>query len=1302
MAFGDPVIPGFPQARIGLPAQAAPDLPTYPPEEEKNLLLRLGQKALAGLGFLGQSIDKAFGARAVRGVLGGKPRELLSLIPFSDTLGISNPDDIVYGRDLLEHAGILDRNTPGFDAGDLAGFATDVLLDPASYLAPGANTLLGRSLAKRLPSKASLGDQVRGAHYLESQVGSLEPARLGVSPARDLVPPGSTVIPAGVQAEVEKEVGRPLQARYQRVAGPAQPIAPPAYPSTPLGLATQPANYEEALSAVSRGEQLPPGRYVGAGDPVPSRGYSSLDVAPPPQSGQGALEANRHLFSDVPTGEATPLRALLGISPLPFGKPSIFLGTGETSAKILDWLGGAGDWLKKTGPIRYARTLFSPPVEGTVEHASQEIAANLKRPLLNENLAEAGGQLFDLKTALEPLYRRADKDEVNRLLVRSIEGLPAPADQSAYVLDLLRRDPRTFHRLVQEGKIHGLEGRFSQVQDIADTIRQYQKQGLLTQEQELGLAGGEIENYFHRLPDPLPAEGGLLKSFQGARRQPVGASHSAQISRQENFKNFPEGTTQVNELLKKFDPVTGRPLVVGPDRVLAQGGVEDLIRQELTRTPGLPGSGSSSRRHLYDVEAQFGPVPQVLEKQEAINRQARNLAEAAKDFDPRFATLKNEAGETVGHNFFRQDPLLSVATRANQSAQARASAGALYEGLRDVAKPAAAYAGRPTVPVGEVLKEVGLTRRTASGESVAEQLAAKAMGIDPAELHLYQVPAEVAQDLSKWLQGWTRPQELAPVLQAFDDATNLMKAWLTLPFPAFHTRNVASGVFNMWRDGALSTEAMRDAKNLLLGHPIEALPGMAAGTREQVMNEILKEIYSQRVAFTSGARSGGDILRSSANRLQVDVANVPGRLKKTPQEFGEAVSGVAHPGAAGEDVAAFLTRQGLDTPDILNLVRQKTGVQDLASLRIPEERIGEVLGSTSGEAVKAFGQRAGTDLDFWPNHIAGVGQNAESNTIIKSGRDVSNAAEDWLRVSHYIAKRRQGYAPEVAAEAVRKYHFDYGDATQFERSALKRFIPFYQFSRKNLPPILEDLATQPAKLAAATRLGNLGQEERGLFVPPYIAEGTNVGIPGAPEGSARFVASLGLPMEDEFVKAVGSLGALDFKRATGEVLGGLNPFLKYPIEHATGVQLHTGRELRDLRTNFAGEALGLGNENAAHFLTQLLANSPASRFISSTEKLIDDRKDIGPKLVNLLTGARITDVDLAKQQEIAARATLQEILKDSHAFKTFEDIYVKPDKLPDLSPEELTTYALYKQIQKRNEKEAAQRRRIGLTPQGAP
>ena len=92
---------------------------------------------LDALGWVGESIGKP--GRAVRGVLaGGGLPAAAHLVPFSDTLGLTNPNDNVTGRQLLEKWGAVGPKTgEGFDSGDLAGMGAEMALDPLTYVGPG-------------------------------------------------------------------------------------------------------------------------------------------------------------------------------------------------------------------------------------------------------------------------------------------------------------------------------------------------------------------------------------------------------------------------------------------------------------------------------------------------------------------------------------------------------------------------------------------------------------------------------------------------------------------------------------------------------------------------------------------------------------------------------------------------------------------------------------------------------------------------------------------------------------------------------------------------------------------------------------------------------------------------------------------------------------------------------------------------------------------------------------------------------------------------------------------------------------
>ena len=142
-----PVIPRL--TRWSGPAPAQP----MTPEEESSLL----DSTLGWLQYAGETLDKP--GAAVRGVLAGQPDQLLNLIPFSDAMGITDPRERVYGRELLEQYAGAPKNKPGLfnspsDFGwDIGGFLAEVALDPLILVTgPGrALTKAGLKASKGVP-----------------------------------------------------------------------------------------------------------------------------------------------------------------------------------------------------------------------------------------------------------------------------------------------------------------------------------------------------------------------------------------------------------------------------------------------------------------------------------------------------------------------------------------------------------------------------------------------------------------------------------------------------------------------------------------------------------------------------------------------------------------------------------------------------------------------------------------------------------------------------------------------------------------------------------------------------------------------------------------------------------------------------------------------------------------------------------------------------------------------------------------------------------------------------------------------
>jgi len=85
--------------------------------------------------------------------------------------------------------------------------------------------------------------------------------------------------------------------------------------------------------------------------------------------------------------------------------------------------------------------------------------------------------------------------------------------------------------------------------------------------------------------------------------------------------------------------------------------------------------------------------------------------------------------------------------------------------------------------------------------------------------------------------------------------------------------------------------------------------------------------------------------------------------------------------------------------------------------------------------------------------------------ITEKGMAFGSTIENNARLAHFLDKLDKGDDALTAAKSVKKFLFDYGDLTAFEKQVMKRLMPFYTWTRKNVPLQLEMLWKQPQKFA---------------------------------------------------------------------------------------------------------------------------------------------------------------------------------------------------------------------------------------------
>lgn len=174
---------------------------------------------------------------------------------------------------------------------------------------------------------------------------------------------------------------------------------------------------------------------------------------------------------------------------------------------------------------------------------------------------------------------------------------------------------------------------------------------------------------------------------------------------------------------------------------------------------------------------------------------------------------------------------------------------------------------------------------------------------------------------------------------------------------------------------------------------------------------------------------------------------------------------------------------------------------------------------------------------------------SQENKLFRANRDLGGVIEDNARLTNFMHFLKKGLSPSEAAVETKKFLFDYTDLTPFEQNVLKRFMPFYTFTRKNVPLQLEQLMRQPAKYAGLEKVVQ-AVEDIGMgdskpanekYLSDYIKSNTAMRVRYNKDDQSYQYLLLG--------KWLPAYQAMDFvNQPADNMLQMLTPILKTPIE----------------------------------------------------------------------------------------------------------------------------------------------------------
>jgi len=188
---------------------------------------------------------------------------------------------------------------------------------------------------------------------------------------------------------------------------------------------------------------------------------------------------------------------------------------------------------------------------------------------------------------------------------------------------------------------------------------------------------------------------------------------------------------------------------------------------------------------------------------------------------------------------------------------------------------------------------------------------------------------------------------------------------------------------------------------------------------------------------------------------------------------------------------------------------------------------------------------------------AGLGQ---EGIPFKLARATGQFIEHSQKATAYVTALGQGYSIPQALLLAEKAGFDYRALTRFESQIMRRIVPFYSFTRKNIGLQLATLGENPQRinqvLSFFSNMGDQLTDEEKKVLPAFLQESLGIKLKDTPEGLKQYIQSFGTPIET-FAQLFGSNPIL-------RGISQMNPLLKTPIEIGIGKESFRQRDLKDV------------------------------------------------------------------------------------------------------------------------------------------
>lgn len=386
-------------------------------------------------------------------------------------------------------------------------------------------------------------------------------------------------------------------------------------------------------------------------------------------------------------------------------------------------------------------------------------------------------------------------------------------------------------------------------------------------------------------------------------------------------------------------------------------------------------------------------------------------------------------------------------------------------------------------------------------EAVAERVGRPLQTKDGIDLVFHPAIAKHYEDMVSTLG---KDVEMGKFLKSFDALQRYWKTSVTSIFPMFHGRNAISGVLQNYLD--LGFETFNPKTNII------------------AMNIAWNDMQANKLA-RKAMGSGDDAAKALKEYNTLLDKKIFTDASGYNWTFGEIRNAIKDNGVA-------LNKNIIGAMDV-TVDRDKM----LSSVF----GVGKTKLSKVKDAVNPF------DID--------------TNLLTRGGRNVAYTIENQLRITNFVANLNNTGDVMHAAARSKLFQFDYGNLTKFERDVMRRLIPFYTFTRKNLELQAKILMSNPGRIShELTAIRGIGEvmggeelsDEEKKLLPAWMANTIAFKRKGK-DGKDEIISGFGTPIEQPFQA---------FQPTS--LLGSVSPLFRYPVEVISGYQFFKGKPTSEI------------------------------------------------------------------------------------------------------------------------------------------